>query len=88
MAQVGRDPKDHQGPNPCHRQGHQPPDLVPAQDVNDEFSDPHRSAVSANPVPSLRALRVGSLYLYAQRPLAEVSSKENLSAEQRWGDLT
>ena len=28
MAWVGRDPKDHQVPTPCHRQGHQPPDLV------------------------------------------------------------
>jgi len=28
MAWVGRDPRDHQVPTPCHRQGHQPPDLV------------------------------------------------------------
>ena len=28
MAWVGRDPKDHQVPNPHHRHGHQPPDLL------------------------------------------------------------
>ena len=28
MDWVGKDPKDHQVPTPCHRQGHQPPDLV------------------------------------------------------------
>jgi len=32
MAWVGRDLKDHEAPTPpCHRQGHQPPYLVPAQ---------------------------------------------------------
>jgi len=31
MDWVGRDPKDHQVPNPSHRQGHQLPDVVQDQ---------------------------------------------------------
>jgi len=32
MAWVGRDSKDHEAPTPCsHRQGHQPPHLIPDQ---------------------------------------------------------
>ena len=31
MAWVGKDPKDHQVPNPSHRQGHQLPDVVQDQ---------------------------------------------------------
>jgi len=31
MAWVGRDLKDHEAPTPHHRQGHQPPHLIPAQ---------------------------------------------------------
>jgi len=33
MAWVGRKPKDHQVPTPCHRQHHQAPDLALFQDV-------------------------------------------------------
>jgi len=33
MAWVGRDFKNHQAPNPCHRQGCQPPKLILNQAV-------------------------------------------------------
>ena len=31
MAWVGRDLEDHEAPTPHHRQGHQPPHVIPAQ---------------------------------------------------------
>jgi len=44
MAWVGRDHKDHRVPTPCHRQGHQPSDLVLDQNAQDPIQPDKKQA--------------------------------------------
>ena len=59
MDWVGRDPKDHQVPNPCHRQGCQPQDLMldqaaqgPIQPCLEHLQGQAIHSLCAQPVPA------------------------------------
>ena len=82
VAVVGRDPKDHQVPTPCHRQGHQPPDL-PAQ-VAQGSIQPCLEYIQRQSIHSL--LDLGTLSTPKQAPHAW-STPETQNLSSLWAAL-
>ena len=82
MARVGRDLKDHEAPTPHHRQGHQPPHLIPDQVAQgsiqpglEHLQGRGIHSLSGQPVPAPHHLTVKNFPLTSNLNLPSLSLK-------------